>query len=171
MFYSVSSHPIHSKTFFTNVYLYDPKNLQDIEDTLHLVLEEFRQHGVESDDVEIALDIYGGKDPQSVRYGCYYLCKKESREVFWLENIPDEFFFEGEQHIRILGGEHLSQFRFTTLMCFVITAEQCEYDRVSHGSSVLVSIRFQHRYVNIDVRVTLISLMLAIALQHTGSSY
>ncbi|TBU35717.1 hypothetical protein BD311DRAFT_647818 [Dichomitus squalens] len=130
------------------------KHLKDIEDTLHLVLEELRNHGVTSDDVEIGLDIYFDPTaPLPVCHGCYYLCNRESRQAFWLEYIQDEFFFEGEQHIQILGGEHL---RLAAESAFWYTSVSDTDKETAKTTTVPYTADDLHRFLQLikDINVT-----------------
>ena len=98
------------QNWFTNVWLYDPQNLRDIDAALHLVSQELRRQRMPSSRYEICLDIDTEVDDETketVKLGCYYMWDKDAEEVCWLQETVSSFFYDGLD-VKILGREHLS---------------------------------------------------------------
>ena len=94
------------QNFFTNVWLYDGQNLKQINATMEMVADILERRCIDTSSIEVGLDL--SIDDDGNKLGCYYVCNKNTEEVFWLHRTENTFFYEGED-VKILGREHLRE--------------------------------------------------------------
>ena len=79
-----------------------------------MLLEEMEKYSdsINFDNVEAGLLMYVDEDDDDI--GCYYLCDTRTEEVFYLADVDEAFFTEGDNN-PIVSRNHLSTFlRYTS---------------------------------------------------------
>ena len=73
---------------------------------MEMVTALLERRGIDSSSIEVGLDL--GTDGEGDKLGCYYICDKSAKKVYFLHPTENAVFYDGED-VKILGGEHLGK--------------------------------------------------------------
>ncbi|KAH9899341.1 hypothetical protein C8Q73DRAFT_724392 [Cubamyces lactineus] len=93
------------KNFYTNSYLYDSDQLEDIEEAADILEKELREHRADlPQNIEIGVEIYVEDD--GGKLACYYICDLDAEKVLWLVDCSIDYLVE-EENMPIYDEAHL----------------------------------------------------------------